>query len=89
MDWSGNYLLFSYVLRSSVIREKTMSSLGCTWKVPKRAISKDIIDEITGLVLTGHSSDEIGAKLGRTSSNVRNIIMRHTVGIRRLRSQAA
>ena len=65
-----------------------MSSLGYSWKVPARTISKELIGSIEKMVIDGLSSDEIGAKLGRKGSNVRNIIMRHTVGARRLRNEA-
>jgi len=65
-----------------------MSALGHSWKVPARTINKELIADIEKMVIDGLSSDAIGERLGRKGSNVRNIIMRHTVGARRLRYDA-
>ena len=65
-----------------------MTSIGKTWRVPHRQISKADIARVEQLIIEGFTVPEMAVHLGKNVSYVRNFIDRHTTGIRRLRQEA-
>ena len=65
-----------------------MTSIGKTWRVPHRQISKADIARVEQLIIEGFTVPEMAVHLGRSVSYVRDFIGKHTTGIRRLRQEA-
>ena len=65
-----------------------MSSIGKTWRVPSRQVTKADIARVEQLIIEGFTVAEMAHNLGRKESYIRNFIDRHTVGLRRLRHDA-
>lgn len=66
-----------------------MSSLGKTWSVKTRAITKEDIQAVENLVRQKLTYEEAGAILGKNAKYVQNVVDRYTVGKRRLQSGSA
>ena len=65
-----------------------MSSIGKTWRVPHRQVTKADIARFEQLVIEGFTVQEMADTLGRNVSYIRNFADRHTSGLRRLRHDA-